>query len=243
MYKSVILALSFTLMGHAFDPAKLTYWIDSSCDAYSQIPGAIVDAISIGANVTKRIQRIQSGADDRAFQWAFQTTMKVPLDSTNVYKAGNVYGRSEYIVNYITASIASLTPASFAASNVRFYCDDDPYQTASKPDARWTLLPDRKSDPIPNSRKIAGETQEFIDKVNFIRRAPFTLGCQGSPTPRMESFAYPVTPFSINGAAVPVGFPDIRTTVSVSTVSFAKKAVAYIYGSIDMYELHANKYW
>lgn len=228
--------LSFALMGQAID---LTYWIDSSCDAYPQVPEAIVDAISTGANVTERIQK---GADDRAFEMAFQTTMKVPLSNTNLYKAGDIHGFPKYIVNYITSSIVSLTPASFAASNIRFYCDNDPYQTASNPDARWALVADRKSDRIPNSSKIPGQTQEFVDKVNFIRRSTSTLGCQDSQPPRMETYAYPIAPYSINGAVVPVGFPDMRSTISVSTVLFAKKAVAYIYGSIAMYDLHGNKY-
>lgn len=224
-------------MGRAID---LTYWIDSSCNAYPQVPEAIVDAIRMGANVTERIQR---GADDRAFEMAFQTTMKVPLSSTNLYKAGDIYGRSNYIVNYITSSIASLVPTSFAASNIRFYCDNDPYQTTSNPGARWALVADRKDDPIPNSRKIPGQTQEFIDKVNFVRRSTYTLGCQEPQPPRMETYAHPIKPYSINGAVVPVGFPDIRSTISVSTVSFAKKAIAYIYGPIAMYDLHGHKYW
>ena len=207
-------------MGRATD---LTYWIDSSCDAYPQVPEAIVDAIRMGANVTERIQR---GAGDRAFEMAFQTTMKVPLSNTNLYKAGDVHGFPKYIVNYITSSIASLTPATFAASNVRFYCDNDPYQTTSNPNARWALIADRKSDPIPNSRKIPGQTQEFVDRVNFIRRSTRTLGCQEPQPPRMETFAYPITPYSINGSAVPVGFPAMRSTISVSTVLFAKRAVA-----------------
>lgn len=234
MYKSFILALSFALMGRAID---LTYWIHSSCDAYPQVSEGIVDAIRMGANVTERIQR---GANDRAFEMAFQTTMKVPLSNTNLYKAGDVYGTPKYIVNYITSSIASLTTASFAASNIRFYCDDDPYQTTDNPDARWALVPDRKHDPIPNSRKIPGQTQEFFDQVNFIRRTTATLGCQDGGRAAMEAFVHPVTPYSINGAAVPVGFPSVRSTISVSTVSFAKKAfaIAYIYGSIDMYDLY-----
>ena len=237
MYKSFILALSFALMGRAID---LTYWIDSSCDEYPKVPEGIADAIRMGANVTKRIQR---GADDRAFQMAFQTTMKVPLSNTNVYKAGYVYGTPKYIVDYTSSSIASLTPAPFAASNIRFYCDDDPHQTASNPNARWALVPDRESDPIPNSRKTPGKDQEFVDKVNFIRRSTYSLGCQRLPRPPdMETFPLPITPHSLNGAAVPVGFPEIRSTISVSTVSFAKNAIAYIYGSIDMYESHERKY-
>ena len=237
MYKSFILALSFALMGRAID---LTYWIDSSCDPYPQVPEAIVDAIRIGANVTERIQR---GAEDRAFEMAFKTTMKVPLDNTNVYKAGEVHGFPKYIVNYITSSIATLKLAPFAASNIRFYCNDDPYQTASNPHARWALVPDRESDPIPNRRKIPGQTQEFVDMVNFIRRSTYTLGCQESSPPRMETFARAITPDPINGVVVPAGFPDMRSTISVSTVFFAKrKLVAYIYGSIALYGLYENEY-
>ncbi len=238
MYKSFILALSFALMGRAID---LTYWIDSSCDPYPQIPEAIVDAIRMGANVTERIQR---GAGDRAFGMAFNTTMKEPLSSKNLNNnGGDIWGAPSYIVNYITSSIATLTPASFAASNIRFYCDNDPYQTTSNPNARWALVPDRRFDPIPNSRKIPGQTQEFIDKVNFVRRSTYTLGCQEPQPPRMETYANPIKPYSINGAVAPVGFPDMRSTISVSTVSFVKKAIAYIYGSIAMYELHGHKYW
>ena len=205
-------------MGRAID---LTYWIDSSCDEFPQVPEAIVDAIRMGANVTERIQR---GPDDRAFEMAFQTTMKVPLNNINpnLYKAGMIHGFPKYIVNYITSSIASLTPASFVSSNVRFYCDNDPYQTTSNPDARWALVADRESDPLPNSRKKPGQTQEFVDKVNFIRRSTHTLGCQEPEPSRMETYAYPITPYSINGAVVPVGFPDMRSTISVSTVLFGE---------------------
>lgn len=220
-------------MGRAID---LTYWIDSSCIPYPQVPAAIDDAIRMGANVTERIQR---GANDQAFEMAFQTTMKVPLSNTNLYLAGvDIHGTPKYIVNYIASSIASLTPTSFAASNIRFYCDNDPYATPSNPDARWGLIADREDDPIPNSRKIPGQTQEFIDTVNFMRRTTTTLGCQDSPPPRAETFATPITAYGSNGALVRVGMPDIRSTISVSTVLFAKKAVTYIYNSIAMYGTH-----
>lgn len=71
-------------------------------------------------------------------------------------------------------SIASLVETSSQAqSNIRFYCDNDPFG----PDKRWTLVPDRHNDPQPNSQRAVGSGQERQDLSNGMR-ADDDDGCQ-----------------------------------------------------------------
>ena len=118
-----------------------------------------------------------------------------------------------------------------ATSNLRIYCDQDPYLGN---DARWQVVPDLPEAYQPNSQRIPGVNQEFFDKENFVRRSPISLGCQNSGAnsgggggdnanyPKLMEIANdPIRPNDFDsdnyaGWAVPDNLNPVRSVLSVS---------------------------
>lgn len=122
--------------------------------------------------------------------------------------------------------MSSLTgPADISTSTLLVYCDNDPMEGD---DARWQPVPDDMINPsiegknLLNSKRDAGVNKECFDQFSFVRRSTTNLGCQDRGVKGevlMETFDFPVPPFSYKGRPVPV-LADPRSVVSVSLQVF-----------------------
>lgn len=90
--------------------------------------------------------------------------------------------------------------------------------SASDPNARWKLVPNRAGDPMgPNSQRTPGVNQEWYDQFNYVRRSLVSLGCQTVRPGRtniMETFGDPIR--NLDGYNAPAGIPYYRSVISVS---------------------------
>ena len=117
-------------------------------------------------------------------------------------------------------TIAGLTPNPGNVrdtANVRFYCDNDPFNRAPNSAARWQLVPDRANNPQPNSGRTVGVDAEVFDQLNWIRRAADTQGCLDVDT-QAETYTEAETDagaLNYNNQPAPVNLAQQRTTVTV----------------------------
>ena len=86
-------------------------------------------------------------------------------------------------------------------------------------DERWTLVPDDETSVIeglpPNSQRTFGISQEYEDKINYMRRDATNTGCAQAETLGM-TYTTPI-PFDPNshGTRVPQGYHSFRQTITV----------------------------
>ncbi len=197
----------------------MTYWVDQSCTDRTEWDEAIItDAIRLAKSSFRR-NNVERG--DPTFQDSFNYTFAAHQDDTKeYYLTGGFHGAPYEIVEYITGSLLTLTSTSNqATSNIRIYCDIDPMVSASNPNARWKLVPDREGDPKgPNSQRTLGVNQEWSDQINFVRRSTKSLGCQRSPVLNrqlwMETFNDAI--FDPSGYNAPADIRYYRTVISIS---------------------------
>ena len=84
----------------------------------------------------------------------------------------------------VMGGIGSFRPTlDRVASDVRIYCDNDPYGEGK----RWTLVPDIDRDAHPNSQRTFGVDQEWEDVLNAVGRTTISRGCQ-SPAIQGETY-------------------------------------------------------
>lgn len=196
----------------------MTYWVDQSCTDRAEWDARIVtDAIRL---VTSTYSRNERDNGDSAFQSSFKDAFNAHQDDSDDYRlSGGFWGTPSEIVEYTSGSIASLTETSNqVTSNIRIYCEYDPMVSASDPNARWKLVPDRAGDPKgPNSQRTLGVNQEWFDQINYVRRSLISLGCQTVRPGRynlMETFGNPIK--NLDGYNAPAGVPYYRSVISVS---------------------------
>lgn len=173
----------------------LTYYVDSTCNAYLNVGRAIPETLHMARRSDERL-----GADDADIQAAFQRIFNT--DTGDVESVNRVRGIM-YGVSQLEAS------TDFNSADVRIYCDDD---------ARWILKADQKEkdgslSANPNSGRTPNE-QIWYDKVN-------DMLCKGLPSCK-DGYSGVVYDTTIPGPQYLSQNPD-RTTMTLCKPYIQKK--------------------